>query len=410
MTKTQYKQTPIGLIPTDWEVKRISDATTYVDYRGKTPQKTNDGILLLTARNIKSGYIDYNISNEYITSQDYSSVMSRGLPELGDILFTTEAPMGNVAQINRTDIALAQRVIKFRAKPDLLTNDYLKYYLLSEKFQKLLDEKSTGGTAKGIKGSTLHTMALILPPLPEQQKIAEILSTWDKAIQEVGLLLKKIEVRKKALAFSLLTGRKRVKGFEGKWEITNFGKIISRVTKKNEELDDTVVTISAKRGFILQEDFFNKRVASDTLSGYYLLEKGQFAYNKSYSNGYPMGVFKRLNDFDKAVVTTLYICFELKENICSDFMVHYFDNGLMNTNLIKIAKEGGRAHGLLNIGIEDFMNLKITMPSLEEQTAIAEILNTAQQELKQYQEKLKALQQQKKGLMQQLLTGKIRTV
>lgn len=91
-------------------------------------------------------------------------------------------------------------------------------------------------------------------------------------------------------------------------------------------------------------------------------------------------------------------------------MVHYFDSGLMNNNLMKIAKEGGRAHGLLNIGIEDFMNLKITMPSLEEQTAIAAILNTAQQELKQYQEKLKALQQQKKGLMQQLLTGKLRTI
>lgn len=402
--KTQYKQTPIGLIPQDWEVKTLTEIGKVVT--GNTPSRKdltlwNGDFCWVTAKDFKEKYIYDSI--EKITERGCKN--ARILPK-GAVLITCIASIGNNA-IAAVPLATNQQINSIIVSNDT-SNEWLYYQL--DFFKQNLGLLASKTAVPLVNKSDFEKLQIPLPPLPEQQKIAEILSNWDKAIQEVQLLIKKLEVRNKALAFSLLTGKKRVKGFEGKWEIKNFGKIISRVTKKNEELNDTVVTISAKRGFILQEDFFNKRVASDTLSGYYLLKKGQFAYNKSYSNGYPMGVFKRLNDFDKAVVTTLYICFELKENICSDFMVHYFDSGLMNNNLMKIAKEGGRAHGLLNIGIEDFMNLKITMPSLEEQTAIAAILNTAQQELKQYQEKLKALQQQKKGLMQQLLTGKIRTI
>ena len=402
--KTQYKQTPIGLIPQDWEVKTLTEIGKVVT--GNTPSRKdltlwNGDFCWVTAKDFKEKYIYDSI--EKITERGCKN--ARILPK-GAVLITCIASIGNNA-IAAVPLATNQQINSIIVSNDT-SNEWLYYQL--DFFKQNLGLLASKTAVPLVNKSDFEKLQIPIPPLPEQQKIAEILSTWDKAIQEVGLLIKKLEVRNKALAFSLLTGKKRVKGFEEKWEITNFGKIISRVTTKNEELDDTVVTISAKRGFILQEDFFNKRVASDTLSGYYLLKKGQFAYNKSYSNGYPMGVFKRLNDFDKAVVTTLYICFELKENICSDFMVHYFDNGLMNTNLMKIAKEGGRAHGLLNIGIEDFMNLKITMPSLEEQTAIAKILNTAHKELKRYQEKLKALQQQKKGLMQQLLTGKIRTI
>ncbi|MCT3734585.1 restriction endonuclease subunit S [Elizabethkingia anophelis] len=405
MTKPPYKQTSIGLIPTDWEVKKLGELVDIIS--GNSPSDFSLSEIgkypYLKVEDLNNNY-KYQYSSREFTNDEYKNLVL-----INSLIFPKRgaAILNNKIRISKTDCYLDSNLMALKiSESKSLDLEYLYYKILDVQLFKIADTSSI----PQLNNKHILPFVLAVPPLPEQQKIAEILSTWDKAIQETGLLLKKIEVRNKALAFSLLTGKKRVKGFEGKWEIKNFGKIISRVTKKNEELDDTVVTISAKRGFILQEDFFNKRVASDTLSGYYLLEKGQFAYNKSYSNGYPMGVFKRLNDFDKAVVTTLYICFELKENICSDFMVHYFDNGLMNTNLIKIAKEGGRAHGLLNIGIEDFMNLKITMPSLEEQTAIAEILNTAQQELKQYQEKLKSLQQQKKGLMQQLLTGKIRTV
>lgn len=113
---------------------------------------------------------------------DYETVMHRGVPKIGDVIITTEAPMGNVAQIDRDKIALAQRVIKYRGKNGLMDNDYLKQALLSELFQDELNKRATGGTVKGIKGSVLHTLSLPVPCLEEQQKIADFLSDYDEAI------------------------------------------------------------------------------------------------------------------------------------------------------------------------------------------------------------------------------------
>jgi len=291
----------------------------------------------------------------------------------------------------------------------VFSNFYMNYLFNSHYVLSQLRGFATGTTSvAAIYSRDLNKLKLPLPPLPEQQKIAEILSTWDEGITLTKRTIEKLKLRNKGLAQQLLTGKKRLNGFSGDWKEVKLGDIAERITRKNEELDDTVVTISAQRGFVLQEDFFNKRVASDTLSGYYLIHKGEFAYNKSYSNGYPMGAFKRLDDFPKAVVTTLYICFKLKESVNSDFVNQFFQAGLMIKGLSRIAQEGGRAHGLLNISLGDFFSLKLFIPEVKEQQAVASILQNAEQELKIQQQKLTTLQEQKKGLMQQLLTGEKR--
>ena len=195
--KKGYKQTKVGVIPEDWEVTQIKDVTDYVDYRGKTPKKVESGILLVTARNIKQGYLDYNTSQEYIAEDDYSNVMSRGIPKRGDVLLTTEAPLGNIAQIDNENIALAQRVIKFRAKNDL-DNTYLKYHFLSERFQQYLYSLAIGTTVLGIQGKQLHKMLIPVPPLKEQQKIAQILTTWDSAISKEEELIEAKETLQRA--------------------------------------------------------------------------------------------------------------------------------------------------------------------------------------------------------------------
>ncbi|WP_443754708.1 restriction endonuclease subunit S, partial [Agathobacter rectalis] len=109
----------------DWEQRKLIDVCDYVDYRGKTPTKTDSGVFLVTAKNVKDGYIDYGASQEYISEDDYEEVMHRGKPEIGDVLITTEAPCGNVAQVNRADIALAQRIIKYRGQSNIVDNTYL---------------------------------------------------------------------------------------------------------------------------------------------------------------------------------------------------------------------------------------------------------------------------------------------
>ena len=167
--------------------KTLGEVCDYVDYRGKTPTKTNSGIFLVTAKNIKKGFIDYENSKEYVSTTEYDVIMRRGLPKIGDVLITTEAPCGNVAQIDREDIALAQRVIKYRTKnASILSNDFLKILLLGEKFQNDLTKIATGSTVKGVKGSLLHKIKIPIPPLEIQQKIVAILDQFDTLTQSIS--------------------------------------------------------------------------------------------------------------------------------------------------------------------------------------------------------------------------------
>jgi len=193
------------------------------------------------------------------------------------------------------------------------------------------------------------------------------------------------------------------------WEIVKFKKLFDRLTRKNTTGNKNVLTISARHGLINQEEFFNKSVASNDLSNYYLLKQGDFAYNKSYSTGYNYGAFKRLTRYDSGVVSPLYICFAVNvENECPEFYVHYFESMLLDREVKAFAQEGARNHGLLNIAISDFFAMKLPFPPLHEQRVIADILTTQDQIIETKSRLISAKKQQKRWLMQNLLTGNIR--
>ena len=164
--------------------------------------------------------------------------------------------------------------------------------------------------------------------------------------------------------------------FTGNWEKTKLADITKRVLRKNKGVvSERPLTISAQYGLIDQRDFFNKVVASENLEGYYLLKKGEFAYNKSYSNEYPWGAVKRLDSYDEGALSTLYICFECL-GVDGDWLVHYFDSPKWNGQVSAIAVEGARNHGLLNVGIEDFFGTQHFVPNnKKEQKKIATFLN-----------------------------------
>lgn len=165
---------------------KLGELCDYVDYRGKTPKKVDQGIFLVTAKNVRMGFIDYEKSKEYISKDDYLEVMRRGLPKIGDLLITTEAPCGNVALVDREDIALAQRIIKYRPKRENVNRNFLKHYLLSKEFQDVLQKNATGGTVKGIKGSKLHELNVPVPPLEVQQRIVDILDRFDTLCNNIS--------------------------------------------------------------------------------------------------------------------------------------------------------------------------------------------------------------------------------
>lgn len=181
-----------------WDKKKLGEITSYVDYRGRAPIKTEEGYFLVTAKNIKKGFIDYECSKEYVSESNYTNVMSKGLPQIGDILFTTEAPMGNVARVDKLNIALAQRVIKFRGK-EMLSNLFLLHYMLSDIFQNLISKKSIGTTVQGISGKELHKINVCVPCLSEQTQIANFLSQIDEKINRTENQIRLTEQYKKSL-------------------------------------------------------------------------------------------------------------------------------------------------------------------------------------------------------------------
>jgi len=288
------------------------------------------------------------------------------------------------------------------------SNEFLYYYLFSSAISKQFYELLVGSNYPAINSSDVRKLKIFLPPLPEQKAIAQLLSTWDNGITKTQALIAQKEERKKWLMQTLLTGKIRLKGFERKWKEVRLKDLFERVTRKNNVGNTNVVTISAQRGFVRQTDFFSKNIASELLDNYFPVDKGEFCYNKSYSNGYPWGATKRLKDFDKAVVTTLYICFSIKDKnkTSGDFFEQFFEANLLDKGLIKIAHEGGRAHGLLNVTPVDFFELRISIPNYQEQTAIAQVLKNADDEIQLIENKTEKLKEQKKGLMQVLLTGK----
>ena len=233
--------------------------------------------------------------------------------------------------------------------------------------------------------------------MKNEKKIAAILTTQDRVIELKEKRLAEKQRQKKYLMQQLLTGKKRLPGFSGEWKANRLRNIAMRHTKRNTIGNTNVLTISAQYGLINQAEFFNKAVASDDKSNYFLLEKGDFAYNKSYSNGYPFGAIKRLTRYEVGIVSPLYICFRIKEgSVSGEYLEQYFEAGLMSHEIQAFAQEGARNHGLLNIAIDDFFNSKILLPSLEEQTAIAEVLSAADREIELLRQDIEQEKQKKK--------------
>ena len=160
------------------------------------------------------------------------------------------------------------------------------------------------------------------------------------------------------------------------WKQRKLGEIVNRITRKNSKLiSELPLTISAQQGLIDQNEFFDKRVASKDVSGYYLIKNGEFAYNRSTSNDAPWGAIKRLDRYENGVLSTLYIVFEIKDEtlVNSDFLVAYYNTNLWHKGIHEIAAEGARNHGLLNIAPTDFFKTKLKLPAdIEEQQEIGE--------------------------------------
>lgn len=209
----------LGEVPVHWEIGGLTRFIgPVVDYRGRTPTKVDDGIFLVTARNIRNGRIDYEASEEYADPESAESLLARGRPEIGDLLFTMEAPLGQVALIDRTDIALAQRIVKFRGEPSVMRNHYLMFWFMSKNCQARLETLATGSTALGIKSSKLGMIECLAPTLNEQDAIISHVQREseknDALVYEAENVIGLLQERRSALISAAVTGKIDVRGWQ----------------------------------------------------------------------------------------------------------------------------------------------------------------------------------------------------
>lgn len=199
--------------------------------------------------------------------------------------------------------------------------------------------------------------------------------------------------------------RLRLKDFEDHWMRHNLSDIACRVTRKNQkQVSDLALTISAEKGLVDQYEIFNSRVAAKDTSNYFLIKRGEFAYNHSTSDGHPYGAIKRLDKYPCGVLSTLYIVFALVNDVVdSDYLVHYYSTSLWHRDVQLRAAEGARNHGLLNISAVDFLNTGLRCPiSVEEQRKIGQFHDCVEQVLSSRSEALEKLQVLKKSMLANL--------
>ena len=299
--------------------------------------------------------------------------MSKYLLSSGDIVFArTGASVGKTYIYRENDgiVYFAGFLIRAKVNQD---NDaeFVFQSTLSPSYEKYIRITSQRSGQPGVNAQEYGEYDLFAPSKEEQQRIGHFLRGIDSLITLHQRKYDKLQVLKKAMLEKMFPKNGssvpeiRFKGFTDAWEQRKLGEVVERITRKNENLESTLpLTISAQYGLINQNEFFDKRIASKDVSGYFLVRNGEFAYNKSTSSDAPWGAIKRLDRYESGVLSTLYIVFKIldERKTSSDYIVTYYNTDLWHKGIQAIAAEGARNHGLLNVAPADFFETNLTMP------------------------------------------------
>ena len=284
------------------------------------------------------------------------------------------------------------------------------YYLTNSHEFRIRGEMNMQGSAgqKRVTTDYLKSYKVNLPPLAEQKKIAEILSTWDKAIETVEKLVANSQQQKKALMQQLLTGQKRLLDDDGvtfgdEWEKTHLKNLLKEEKSRNKDKAITrVLSVTNHSGFVLPENQFSKRVASDEVSNYKVVKKGQFGYNPSRIN---VGSFARLDNFENGILSPMYVVFEISTPKLDSNFFNFWMQSHEAKQRINNSTQGSVRD---SVGFDAMASFPFKLPTIKEQEKIAQVLTLADREIDLYKEQLDKLKLEKKALMQQLLTGQKR--
>ena len=317
---------------------------------------------------------------------------------------------GSIKRLDRYPMgALSTLYICFALKR--YDSDFIKAYFDSLKWYKEIYMISAEGARNhgllNVPTEEFFDTKHYLPKnTAEQRKIADFLIALDRRIEAQQSLIDNLKKYKRGVFEAIFTRKLRLvpKARQSDWTAFKLSDFATRITRKNNGATDIPLTISAQYGLIDQRDFFSKVVASSDMSGYYLLHRDEYAYNRSTSNDYPFGSIKRLELYNEGAVSTLYLCFAIKEDVVlSNFAKWYFESSQWHRGVNEICAEGARNHGLLNVPTDGFFDTVHILPSnIEEQAQIAAFLSRVHDKLAKAQEELDKLIGLRNGLMQQL--------
>jgi type I restriction enzyme S subunit len=421
-----YKKTDAGVIPEEWQTPPIIEVTCkIIDYRGRTPRKLGmdwggGEIPALSARNVKKGFIDFDEECNFGSEALYVKWMTSGDTAKDDIVFTTEAPLGNVALIpDGNRYILSQRTILLKTDPGIAYSPYLYQLMLSEHFQQVLVENASGSTAQGIQRKKFETLQVTCPPLAEQRAIAEALSDMDALLGALDQLIAKKRDLKQAAMQQLLTGQNRLPGFRGEWEV----KTLFELAQRKKELFDDGDWIESEH--ITSEGIRLIQTGNIGVGRFTEKDDKKYIYEKSFKSlrckelrqgdlllcrlADPAGRACVLPDIgEERIVTSVDVTIfrpppETADRVflCNVFSTPEWFRAVSD-------RSGGTTHKRIARGA--LGRISITLPPLPEQSAIAVVLADMDSELVELDQRRDKTHALKQAMMQELLTGKTRLV
>ena len=385
-----YKKTKVGIIPEDWDFIKLVDITFKItDGTHKTPKYIDSGIIFLSAKNIIGN--DLNFCNiKYISKREHQDLIKRCFPEENDILLTKSGSLGSAIVIPKLEFefSIFESLALLKINQNICSPYYLNQYINSGYAKKYFNAITTGLAVKHLHLVDLRKTKIPLPPLKEQQKIANILTTWDNAVSKQNELIKAKEELKKGLMQKLLSGEVRFEGFDREWENIKLGNICQITTGKlnaNAMVDNGKYAYFTCARNIYKIDKFAFNTEALLVSGnganvgYIHYYKGKFnAYQRTYV----------LDSFDNNDI----------------IFVKYILDKYLAMQINREKNDGNTPY----ITLPTLITMKLKLPQLQEQQKIAKVLSTIDKEIELLKNELKSLKEQKKGLMQKLLTGEVR--
>ncbi|HCL8573879.1 restriction endonuclease subunit S [Escherichia coli] len=411
------------MVPKGWSESYLGEVVTYKKgYAFNSSLYAEEGIRIVRISDTTRDSI-HSDNPVFIAGGNVEGLEQYSLFE-NDIILSTvgsrphllDSMVGKAVKVPRSahNSLLNQNLVKLIPKKTKITNEYLFSMLKTKEFIQFISNLVRGNANQvSITLADLFKYKFILPSLPEQKKIAQILSTWDKAISVTEKLLTNSQQQKKALMQQLLSGEKRLLDengvrFSTEWEFKRISEIATRVQRKNDAAEHPILTISSLSGFVRQDERYSRYMAGESVKNYILLKKGEFAYNKGNSKTYEFGCIFDLEAYEAGLVPHVYVCFRLKNGLSHRYFKYLFEADYLKPQLGALVNTGVRNNGLLNIKPTEFMQTKVPVPCFEEQESIADMLYNSSRTIRVLQDKLACLKDEKKALMQQLLTGKRR--